>query len=289
MTARTRVIALPDVAVMRRIIATALTEDICAGGDEGDITSSLLIPQELTGTMYFNARQDMVAAAVFVVGMVFEQVDGHVKVEARVEEGEKVAAKTTLVVASGPARALLTGERVALNLLQRACSIATITKQYVEATAGTRARVLDTRKTMPGLRELDKYAVRAGGGENHRMGLYDMVLIKDNHIALAGGIAAAVAKARAGTKLPVVVECDTPEQAKEAIAAKPDRILVDNMTMAMLRSCVSMAAGKVVLEASGGVNLKTVKAIAETGVQYISVGALTHSAPSVDIGADIEI
>ncbi len=276
----------PDLVVLRRIIAAALAEDM---GADGDVTSALLIPADKAGRLQFNAREDMVACGMFIVGMVFEQLDSGVNVEARTEEGAKILRGTTLAVASGSARSLLTGERVALNLMQRACGIATMTRKYVDAVAGTKAVILDTRKTMPGLRELDKYAVRAGGGTNHRMGLYDMVLIKDNHIALAGSVSGAVAMARAGSQLPVVIECDNLAQVREALGAKPDRILLDNMPPDILREAVAMNNGTVKLEASGGVLLHTVRAIAQTGVDCISVGALTHSAPAVDIGADIEI
>jgi nicotinate-nucleotide pyrophosphorylase (carboxylating) len=279
----------PPAENLRRIIAHALAEDIGVGGAQGDITSQLLIPEGKQGVLQFNAREPMVAAGCFIPALVFEQLDSRVDVQARVDEGRKVIAGQTLVVARGPARLLLTGERVALNLMQRACGVATLTRQFTDLAAGTKAVILDTRKTMPGLRDLDKYAVRAGGGANHRMGLYDMVLIKDNHIALAGSVGEAVATARAGTGLPVEVECDTLAQVQEALAAQPDRILLDNMPPDMLAQAVAMASGRVKLEASGGVNLQTVRAIAQTGVDYISIGALTHSAPAVDIGADIAL
>jgi len=190
-------------------------------------------------------------------------------------------------VASGNARALLTGERTALNIMQRMSGVATLTQTYVQAIAGTKAVLLDTRKTMPGMRILDKYAVRVGGGQNHRMRLDDMILIKDNHIALCGGLPAAVKAAQKGGELPVVVECDTLEQVKEALAAAPDRILLDNMDNHSLREAVALSAGSVKLEASGGVALESVREIALTGVDYISVGKITHSAPAVDIAADI--
>jgi nicotinate-nucleotide pyrophosphorylase (carboxylating) len=182
---------------------------------------------------------------------------------------------------------LLTGERTALNIMQRMSGVATLTQTYVQAIAGTKAVLLDTRKTMPGMRILDKYAVRVGGGQNHRMRLDDMILIKDNHIALCGGLPAAVKAAQKGGELPVVVECDTLEQVKEALAAAPDRILLDNMDNHSLREAVALSAGSVKLEASGGVALESVREIALTGVDYISVGKITHSAPAVDIAADI--
>lgn len=274
----------PPLEALRGIIAAALAEDL---GLAGDVTSRLLIPEEKQGTLAFNARQDMVACGLFIPALVFAQLGDGVQAMPQAAEGEHVGPGATLCLMRGPGQLLLTGERVALNLMQRACAVATLTRRYVEAVTGTHAVILDTRKTMPGLRVLDKYAVLAGGGHNHRMGLYDMVLIKDNHIALAGGISAAVKAARAGTQLPVEVECDTLEQVREALEAKPERILLDNMDTSELEEAVAMAQGRVKLEASGGVNLDTVRDIAETGVDYISVGALTHSALSVDIGADI--
>lgn len=280
---------LPDMTAVRRIIAAALAEDTGPGGAQADMTSVLLIPETQQGRMQLNARQDMTACGLFLAAMVYAQLDARVAVETHCAEGAAVSTGTALVTATGPARALLTGERVALNLIQRACGIATLTRRYRDAAAGTKAVILDTRKTMPGLRALDKYAVRAAGAQNHRMGLHDMVMIKDNHIALAGSLTQAVARARAGTALPIEVECDTLAQVEEAVAARPDRILLDNMDTAMLSRAVALVCGRVKLEASGGVNLSTVRAIAETGVDYISVGALTHSAPAADIGADIAI
>lgn len=267
------------------IIERALHEDI----GSGDITSNLLIEQTQQGTMNFVAREEMVACGLFIAGLVYARLGsiGSVSVQVAAQEGKQVVAGTTLLSATGSARALLAGERVALNLMQRMCGIATLTHSYTQAVKGTWAVILDTRKTMPGLRVLDKYSVVCGGGQNHRMRLDDMVLIKDNHIALCGGIIAAVQRARAGTTLPVVIECDTLEQVKQAIEAKPERILLDNMPPSMLKQAVALAAGRVKLEASGGVSLGTVRAIAESGVGYISVGKLTHSAPAADIGADI--
>lgn len=265
------------------IIARALAEDIGAG----DITSSLLIPENQQAEMAFVAREKMVACGLFIPGLVYARIGGGVAVYASVGEGDFVAKNTALAVARGNARALLAGERVALNIMQRMCGVATLTHEYARAIAGTRAVILDTRKTMPNLRVLDKYAVIAGGGKNHRMRLDDMVLIKDNHIALCGGIGQAVKAARTGCNLPVIVECDTLEQVEEAARAFPDRIMLDNMSNALLAQAVSLVAGKIPLEASGGVSLATVRGIAETGVDYISVGKLTHSAPAMDIGADI--
>ena len=267
------------------IITRALAEDIGAG----DITSNLLIPENQTAQMAFVAREEMVACGVFIAELVYKILgaSASASVSVSASEGEIVKASSVLATATGNARALLAGERVALNLMQRMCGIASLTRQYVEAVRGTKAIILDTRKTMPNLRIADKYAVKIGGGQNHRFRLDDMVLIKDNHIALCGGIAGAVAKGRAGTNLPIVVECDTLAQVAEAIKTAPTRILLDNMSVDMLKQAVQMAGGLLKLEASGGVNLTTVRAIADTGVDYISVGALTHSATASDIGADI--
>ena len=272
-----------DNTAFNEIIDRALREDV----GQGDVTSQLLIDSSQQAEMLFVAREDMVACGVFIPGLVYGRLDASMIAQSKQDEGTFTRANTVLAVARGNARALLTGERVALNLMQRMCGIATLTKQFIDNVKGTKAVILDTRKTMPNLRILDKYAVTVGGGQNHRMRLDDMVLVKDNHIALCGGIAQAVSKARAGTQLPIVVECDTIEQVDEAIAAKPDRILLDNMSNELLREAVKRSAGAIPLEASGGVSLDTVRGIAETGVDYISVGKLTHSAPSLDIGADI--
>ncbi|MFO0389853.1 MAG: carboxylating nicotinate-nucleotide diphosphorylase [Alphaproteobacteria bacterium] len=274
-----------DKTYLNTLVSRALAEDIGAG----DITSTLTIPVESVAEMQLLARQEMVVCGVEVPEMVFHQIDASVQVQAHVSDGERVQADTVLVSLKGNARMLLTGERTALNIMQRMSGVATLTRKYVDAIKGTKAVILDTRKTIPGLRVLDKYATRCGGAENHRMRLDDMVLIKDNHIAVCGSIANAVESARAGTKVPIVVECDTLTQVQEALAAKPHRILLDNMDNAMLREAVKLSAGKVPLEASGNVSLETVRGIAETGVDYISVGKITHSAPSVDIGADIKV
>jgi nicotinate-nucleotide pyrophosphorylase (carboxylating) len=276
---------LPDKAAVQPIISLALQEDI----GKGDITSQLLIPPQTQAVMLLNAREDMTVCGTFIAAMVYESLKADIHAEIQAGEGQDVIAGTTLVKLSGPAQALLTGERVVLNLMQRMCAIATLTAHYVQAVKGTKAVILDTRKTMPGQRILDKYAVRAGGGQNHRMRLDDMVLIKDNHIALCGSIAAAIDKARAGCELPVVVECDTLEQLQEALAAKPDRIMLDNMNTDMMKQAVHITAGQVPLEATGGVSMESIAAIAATGVDYISVGRLTHSAAAADIGADISL
>lgn len=280
-----KVLTPPDSGKVKAIIKAALAEDI----GSGDITSRLLIPEATKAEMLFAAREGIIACGGFIARMVYEQLSSDVTVDMMAQEGKTIVNGSQLARAKGPARVLLTGERVILNLMQRMCGVATLTHVYVDAVRGTKAIILDTRKTMPGLRELDKYAVRAGGGQNHRLGLDDMILIKDNHIAVTGSIKDAVTKARSEGKLMVEVECDTLAQVEEAIAAKPDRILLDNMDVATMRKAVEKAAGRIPLEASGGVSLDTVRAIAETGVDFISVGRLTHSAPAADIGADILI
>lgn len=267
------------------IIDLALAEDI----GEGDLTSGLLVPPGVVAAIRLVAGQPMVIAGVEAAMQVFRTVDRKVRIETSVSDGQKAGAGDSLLTVAGSARSLLAAERVALNLLQRACGVATLTKAYVDAVAGTGAVILDTRKTMPGLRQLDKYAVTCGGGKNYRMGLYDAVLIKDNHIALLGSVKAAVEKARAGTKKLVIVECDTLEQLREALPAKPDRILLDNMRPSALREAVKLVKGSVPLEASGGVTLANVRQVAETGVNFISVGAITHSAKAADISAEVMV
>lgn len=272
---------------LRPLIEAALAEDV----GQGDVTSALLIPEKEQGTGIFRSRQRMVMAAGILVPMVYEALGADVACEVQVEDRMEVAPSTALAKVRGNARAIFAGERVALNLLQRACGVATCTHAFVEAVQGTRVQILDTRKTMPGMRILDKYAVTCGGGFNHRMRLDDRILIKDNHIAVCGGIKPAIAAAKAGNagKLLIEAECDRLEQVAEAAEAGVDWILLDNMPLDMLQQAVTLNAGRAKLEASGGVTLATVRAIAETGVNAISVGAITHSAPAADIGLDIEI
>lgn len=275
------------------LIELALKEDI----GSGDITSQLTVPAEAQAVMHFRARQKLVAAGVEVPGWVMKAVDSSIECKVEVKEGAVVEAGQVMATFRGNARALLGAERTALNLLQRACGVATLTRKYVDAVAGTKAVILDTRKTMPGLRALDKHAVVCGGGKNHRMGLYDAVMVKDNHLGIrdwALGIREVIEKARhpmpnAQSLMPIIIECDTLAQVKEVLEMKPTRILLDNMSQEDLRSAVAMVGGQVPLEASGGVTLETVRVIAEAGVDFISVGALTHSAPAVDIGADREM
>lgn len=267
------------------VMMAALQEDI----GTGDITSNAVIADGVQARFAFVARDKMVMAGMPLLPALFAMIDATVLVETYSEDGEEIAAGTRIAIIDGPARSLLAGERTALNLLQRMCGVATLTSQYVEAVEGASARIVDTRKTIPVWRHLDKYAVSCGGGQNHRIGLYDGVLIKDNHIAIAGSITLAVERAREQTPLltKIEVECDTLAQVKEAIAASADIILLDNMPLEMLREGVALArAAHIVTEASGNVSLTTVRAIAETGVDYISVGKLTHSAPAVDIGLD---
>ena len=264
------------------LIQRALDED---AGDRGDVTTLATIPADLqyTGTML--AKAQGVIAGLVVAQQSFLQVDPTVEFTPLVADGTQVSPGTQIAKVSGKARALLTGERIALNFLQRMSGIATSTSHYVAAVAGTRARILDTRKTVPGLRLLDKWAVVLGGGYNHRIGLYDMAMIKDNHIAAAGGISAAVERVRArwGHQLPVEVEVGNLEQLAEALALDVDQIMLDNMTLAMMSEAVKLTAGRIPLEASGNVSLETVAAIAATGVDYISVGKLTHSVEALDI------
>lgn len=271
-----------------QIIRRALEEDI----GPGDVTSQWTLPAELELEGKLLVKADGVAAGLAVAAAVFRMVDERVRFTPLCQDGERVQAGGVLAVVQGPARAILGAERTALNFLQRMSGIATATRRYVDAVAGTRAVILDTRKTAPGLRVLDKWAVRLGGGQNHRFGLFDMVLIKDNHIAAAGGIAQAVARVRAHNQagLPVEVEVKSLAELEEALAIQPplDRIMLDNMDLETMRRAVEMTAGRVPLEASGGVSLERVRAIAETGVDYISVGALTHSVTALDISLEVE-
>jgi nicotinate-nucleotide pyrophosphorylase (carboxylating) len=273
---------------LRVHIDLALAEDL---GDEGDVTSRATIPESVRGKAAFVARSPGVLAGLVAAELVFARVDPSVEFVARREDGCRLAPGETFATVLGSMRSILTAERTALNFLQRLSGVATLTRQFVDAVAGLPVQILDTRKTTPGWRRLDKYAVRMGGGTNHRVGLFDMVLIKDNHLAaMQGEIAATVAAARRlYPHLPVEVEVDSVEQLDLALAAGPDIVLLDNMTTEQLREGVArrnVKAPAIKLEASGGVNLQTVRAIAETGVDRISVGALTHSAKALDIALD---
>ena len=265
-------------------VTRVLAEDL---GQGGDVTSAATIPADAQFTAEMNCREPIVVAGIAIAEAFFRALDTEVQVEALVNDGDQLAAGTVLMRLRGNARAMLTAERSALNTLQHLSGIATLTRRYVDVIAGTGAILLDTRKTIPGLRVLDKYAARMGGAQNHRMRLDDGVLIKDNHVAVCGGVAEAVRSAReAETGLQVQVEVDRIEQIEPALAAGADRLLLDNMPPAVLREAVDLVRGRVPLEASGGVNLDTIRRIAETGVDYISAGRITQSAPAVDIGLD---
>jgi len=260
-------------------IRRALAEDI----GTGDATTDSIVPANAHVEALIKAKQNGVVAGLDVAAAVFHSLDETVRLSANVTEGSKVESGTVVATISGAARTVLTGERTALNFLGRMSGIATLTRQFVDQIAGTSARILDTRKTAPGLRAIDKLAVRRGGGHNHRFGLYDMILIKDNHIDHAGSIARAVELARAaGEQLEIEVETRTLENVKDAIALGVSRILLDNMSVEMMREAVEETRGRAILEASGNVTLASVRQIAETGVDFISVGELTHSARVFD-------
>jgi len=279
--------ALPDQFDLADFIRRVLAEDMGSGGD---VTSAATIAADARFTAEMNCRQPIVIAGLEIAAAFFRSLDREVQVETLVSDGDAVDAGTVLMRLGGNARAMLAAERSALNTLQHLSGIATMTRSYVDRIAGTGARLLDTRKTIPGLRVLEKYAARMGGAENHRMRLDDGLLIKDNHVAVAGGVAKAVQAAKAAnTRFPVQVEVDRIDQIQPALEAGADRLLLDNMPPPVLREAVALVAGRVPLEASGGVNLNTIRAIAETGVNYISVGRITQSAPAVDIGLDYSL
>lgn len=279
-----------NIQEIKSAVDRALAEDV----GSGDVTTLATIPETATATALLRARQPLVLAGLGLAEEAFRTLDPAVQFERPARDGDPLPAGATALIIRGNARALLTAERVALNFVQRLSGIATLTARYVKEISGTGARVLDTRKTTPGLRALEKFAVRCGGGQNHRFGLHDMVLIKDNHLAALRGaqpnpVAAAIQRARAQyPKLKVEAEADTLEQALQAAEAGADFILLDNMPPALLREAVSRIAGRSKTEASGGVRLETIRTIAETGVDFISVGALTHSATAVDLGLDFE-
>src|SRR5256885_4602452 len=273
-----------DPLVVEELIDRALAEDI----GFADLTSELVIPADARAELALNARQDIVVAGIDVAAQVFRRRVPQCRVELRVKDGDRVDAGAAMGRIEGPARGLLAVERPALNFLQPLSGAATLTAQYVERVAGPRAMVSDTRKTTPGLRALEKHAAQMGGARNPRLRLDDGVLIKDNHISVCGSIALAVKRARSGVPVltRIEVECDTLEQVKEALAAGADMILLDNMGAEDMRRAVALSGGRVPLEASGGVRLETIRVIAETGVDFISVGRITQSAPAVDIGLD---
>jgi nicotinate-nucleotide pyrophosphorylase (carboxylating) len=268
---------------VERIVLAALAEDIGAG----DVTTDATVPDAAVGTAALLVKEPGVVCGLGVAETAFRALDPDVHFEAFVSDGDVVEAPAVVARVSGSERALLTAERVALNFLGRLSGIATLTRSYVAAVDGTGAVVLDTRKTTPGLRALEKHAVASGGGRNHRFGLDDAVLIKDNHLRAAGSLANAVELVRGATSLPIEVECETLDQVAEALELGVDAILLDNMTLDELREAVALTNRRARLEASGGVNLDTIRAIAETGVDEISVGALTHSARSLDVSLEL--
>jgi nicotinate-nucleotide pyrophosphorylase (carboxylating) len=268
---------------LERLVEAALAEDV----GSGDVTTDAIVDPEAVGTADLVTRVPGVVAGLDAAEAVFRALDPEIGFVRLVEEGALLDGPAPVARVSGSLRAILTGERTALNLLGRLSGIATLTGRYVEAVAGTGVAILDTRKTTPGLRALEKHAVACGGGRNHRFGLFDGVLVKDNHLRAAGSIRAAVQSVRATTDLPVEVECDTLAQVEEALAADADAILLDNMTLDEMRAAVAITDGRARLEASGGVTLDTVRAIAETGVDEISIGALTHSAPALDVSLEL--
>ncbi len=265
---------------VRRVLA----EDL---GEGGDVTSNATIAADARFAARLVAREPLVVAGLDIAQSFFRELDPEIVIEQAASDGDSVGSDADLLRLTGNARAMLTAERSALNTLQHLSGIATLTRRYVDAIAGTGATLLDTRKTIPGLRALEKYAARMGGAQNHRMRLDDGMLIKDNHVAVAGGVSNAVRAAKAAdTGLEVQVEVDSIEQIEQALEAGADRLLLDNMAPPTLSRAVKLVAGRVPLEASGGVRLETIRAIAETGVDFISVGRITQSAPAVDIGMD---
>ena len=272
---------------LERVVQAALAEDV----GEGDVTTEATVAENAIGSAQLLVKEPGVVCGLEAAEAVFRALDPDVRFDTLVEDGtvveHSVEHSTVVARVEGPERAILTGERTALNFLGRLSGVATLTRRYVDAVAGTGVAILDTRKTTPGLRRLEKHAVACGGGQNHRFGLDDGVLVKDNHLRAAGSVSAAVERVRAVTHLPVEVECDTLEQVSEALAAGADAILLDNMTVEDLRAAVALAKGRARLEASGGITLDNVRAVAETGVDEISVGALTHSARSLDVSLEL--
>ena len=276
----------PPAGELARIVHDALAEDVGAG----DITTAGTIAPGTTCRARLLLKEPGVACGLVAAEAVFRALDPDVHFHALAGDGDRLdETPAALVLLEGPARAVLTGERTALNFVARLSGIATLARDFADAVAGTGAIVLDTRKTTPGLRALEKYAVRCGGAQNHRLGLDDGILIKDNHVRLAGGISSAVERMRsAGTRsFPIEVEAETLDDVREALAAGADRILLDNMSLATIAQAVSLVAGRAKLEASGGVSLDTVRAIAKTGVDYVSAGALTHSVRSLDVSLEV--
>jgi nicotinate-nucleotide pyrophosphorylase (carboxylating) len=278
--------AEPHPLLVEPLVRTALLEDIAHGGD---LTTDAIVPGDRRARARIVARRDGVVAGLPIAATAFSLVDARVRMDVRAADGERVGAGATLAELEGPARAILTAERTALNFLGHLCGIATATRALVDAVAGTNARIVCTRKTTPGLRVLEKYAVRCGGGGNHRFGLDDAVLVKDNHIAIAGSIRAAVeaVRARVGHMVKIEVEVETLDQLRELLALPVDAVLLDNMSPTQLKEAIAEVNGRLLTEASGGIDLSTVRAVAESGVDLISVGWLTHSAPALDVALEI--
>jgi nicotinate-nucleotide pyrophosphorylase (carboxylating) len=278
--------ALPSPRNWRTLLELALAEDL----GSGDVTTPLVVAEHAAGGARIEAREELRVCGLPIAAAVFEAVDGTLACETLRREGERVPAGTPLLHVTGRLRAILAAERTALNFLGRLCGVASLTARYVAAVAGTGARIVDTRKTLPGWRALDKYATAVGGAQNHRAGLFDGILLKDNHVALAGGVALAVKSARAGAPdgLRIQVEVESEEDAVAAVEAGADFLLLDNQTPARLRAIVGRVGDRALLEASGGVCLENVREIAETGVSRISIGRLTHSAPAADVALEID-
>ncbi|MEJ0050020.1 MAG: carboxylating nicotinate-nucleotide diphosphorylase [Methylovirgula sp.] len=271
--------------ILEPLVRAALVEDL---GLAGDITTNAIVPPEVETQALFVARKPGVVAGLDLAKLSLELVDPSLTFSVAKPDGTHVAAGETIATVSGKAAPILIGERVALNFLGHLSGIATATAKFVKAVEGHKAKIVCTRKTTPGLRAIEKYAVRAGGGQNHRFGLYDEVLIKDNHIAIAGGVTAALrrAKQHVGHMVKIEIEVDSLEQLREALSEKPDVVLLDNMTPAQLAEAVKIIDGRAITEASGGVSLETAAAVAASGVDLIAIGWLTHSAPTLDIGLD---
>ncbi|MDH7638851.1 carboxylating nicotinate-nucleotide diphosphorylase [Sphingomonas oryzagri] len=267
-------------------VRSTLAEDL---GDAGDITSAAVIPEDARFTGALVSRDAIAVAGLPIAEAFFRHLDPDVTIEVLAQDGDRILKGTTLMRMEGKARAMLTAERSALNTLQHLSGVATMARTYADAIAGTGAILLDTRKTIPGLRVLEKYATRMGGATNHRMGLWDAAMIKDNHIAVAGSIGQSVGAAKAAGIANIIVEVDRVDQIEPALAAGATHLLLDNMTPSILRGAVTLVGGRVPTEASGGVTLETIREIAETGVTYVSVGRLTQSAPAADIGLDLAL
>lgn len=268
---------------VEHLVRLALAEDL---GERGDVTSKATFPSDLRICGRIIAKANGVIAGLPIVKTVYQQIDPEVEVHFHIQDGDTVSPGTLVCEVNGKGYSVLSGERTALNFLQRLSGIATVTSQFVQAVSGTQASILDTRKTTPGWRELEKYAVRMGGGQNHRMGLYDVVMIKDNHIDAAGSITKAVNATRAyhgASDLKIIVEVRDETELREALALRVDRILLDNMTEDQMRNAVQIVSGQTPLEASGNMRLDRIASVAQTGVDFISVGSLTHSAPALDL------